>query len=124
MSVSASKGNKRTMVYWELKKASQAIERALDSLATIQDGLAALNKALKHVLAAGQAAEATTLAWEDEKGKKKVKVKRDALPAAIRRSIACEQAHLEKLLARVKAIPVTKDQVLAAKAEKAKRKAK
>lgn len=123
MSTSARKGNKRTDTYWNLKKASQALQRAMDSLATTQDGLAALNKAIRHVLDAGVAAEATKLDWE-EKGQPRSLVKRDALPAGIRQKISGLAAKVEAVMSEVKAIPVTKDQVVMAKVEKAKRKAK
>ncbi len=123
MSTSARKGNKRTDAYWELKKASKALQAAIDSLATTQEGLAALNIALRHIMDAGKLAKATRLDWE-EKGQPRSLVKRDALPAGIRRKITGLVAKVEAVMAEVKAIPVTKDQAAVAKVEKAKRKAK
>ena len=116
MSISARKSFKRTDAYWELEKAGKALQQAADRLATAGEALKALGKALEHMKGAGQAAEATKLDWE-EKGQPRSLVKRDALPAGIRRKIA-------GLAAKVEALPVTKDQAAVAKVEKAKRKAK
>ena len=86
MSTSASKGNKRTDTYLELKKARESLGVALDSLATARDALAAVQRALGHIKQAARSAEATKLDWE-EKGQPRSLVKRDALPAGIRRKI-------------------------------------
>ena len=123
MSTSARKGNKRTDTFLELKKARESLGVALDGLATARDALAAVQRALGHIKQAARSAEATTLSWE-EKGVAKSMVKRDALPVGIRRKIAGLATRVEAVMAEVKAIPVTKDQVVMAKAEKAKRKAK
>ena len=123
MSTSARKSNKRTDTYWELKKAGKALQQAGDKLATAGEALKSLGKALEHMKGAGQAAEATKLDWE-EKGQPRSLVKRDALPAGLRRKISGLAAKVEAVMAEVKAIPVTNDQVVMAKAEKANRKAK
>lgn len=123
MSTSARKGNKRTDTFLELKKARESLGVALDSLVTARDALVALQKTLGHIKQAARSAEATKLDWE-EKGQPKSLVKRDALPAGIRRKIAGLAAKVEAVMAEVKAIPVTKDQAAVAKVEKAKRKAK
>jgi len=123
MSTSARKGNKRTDTFLELKKARESLGVALDSLATARDALAAVQRALGHIKQAARSAGPTTFAWE-EKGYPLLKVKRDALPAGIRRKISGLATRVEAVMAEVKAIPVTKDQVVMAKAEKAKRKAK
>jgi len=123
MSTSARKGNKRTDTFLELKKAAEDLHKAADKLASIAEALKLLEKASGHIDNASKAAQATKLDWE-EKSQARSLVKRDALPAGIRRKIAGLATRVETLMAEVRAIPVTKDQAVMAKAEKAKRKAK
>lgn len=121
MTVSGRKYSKRVATYFDLGKAAKAAREAGDKLVSAGEALVKLGKAPEHVKEASRAAEATTLEWE-EGGEPRAKVKRDALPRSIRRKIAGLAARIEAVMAEVKAIPVTPDQVAVAKAEKERRK--
>lgn len=103
----ASKFSKKADVSWLLREAGQLLKEAggkLVKAAEAQEKLAIANNKLKQ---AAERSKPTTLEPIAEY-KYPGKTQRDGLPASLRRAIEREAGHVEKLLERVKAVPLTK----------------
>ena len=115
MSSSGRKDARRIAAYRQLEEAGKLLAEAGKKMTKAARALQLIEQAQKKVVAAQKTAEPTTLKAE-ETGTGRAKTLRDGLPADIRRAINRESERLKKLAARVKAVPVTKQQQLLAKA--------
>lgn len=103
----ASKFSKKADVSQLLREAGQLLKEAggkLVKAAETQEKLASANNKLKQ---AAQRSKPTVLEPIPDM-KYPGKTIRDGLPAPLRRAIEREAGHVEKLLERVKAVPLTK----------------
>ena len=109
MAISGRKDSKRIRALQDLEEAWALLGQAAKKGVRATQALLRIEEAREKVEKAALAATPTTLkAEESDTGKPKTL--RDGLPADIRRAIQREAEHLQRLAARVKAIPVTKDQ--------------
>ncbi len=125
MATASSKDSKRINVYQKLQGALANLNRALKLAGAARADLEAVVKELEEaqgqVAAAGKQAEASVIEWTGERGEPHRVVRRDALPAPIRRRIARVGRLLEELVPDVKAVPVTRGQLALQKQERARR---
>ena len=112
MSTTASKQNKRTAVYLELKTARQHLKNAKEELASCAKVISELMTAQLKLANADQLSRATSIG---------LKPKRDAIPVSMRKRIAVLMDKLGILMEDIRTIPVTQDEKATAKLKKAKR---
>jgi len=114
MSSSGRMDSKRIDAYHQLREAAKLFVRAAEKHLEAVEALGLLEEGRKRVKQASRVAQPTVL-----DGKKK----RDGLPAGIRGMISRLAAKADQVAQRVKDVPVTKDQKLAARAERRRRNA-
>lgn len=113
MSTKASKQNKRTAVYFELKTARQHLKNASEELVNCGRILSELMAGQVHLANSVQLSQATHIGQ---------KPKRDAIPTPIRKRIIALMDKLSVLIDDTRAIPVTQDEKATAQLKKAKKK--
>ena len=89
-------------------------------MTTAQEALESLARASKHLAEAERQAGPSVLPWEDQAGKHRI-VKKDALPAPIRRQVSTLGRHCLEVAERVRKVPLTVNEKAAADKEKALR---
>lgn len=115
MPTSGRKDSRRIRAFQELEEAWKLLEQAAKKGVKAARSLQFIEEAEKKVQQAARIAEPTTLrAKESDTGRPKTL--RDGMPADIRRAIQRDAERLKKTAARVKAVPVTADQRVLARA--------
>jgi hypothetical protein len=112
MSTTASKQNKRTAVYLELKAAKQHLKNAKEELGSCERILSELMAGKLQLSGARILSQATHVGD---------KPRRDAIPVHLRKRITALIDKLGVLMEDIRAIPVTQDEKAAAKLKKAKK---
>ena len=109
MATSGRKDARRIGAFQQLEEAWKLLEQAAKKGQKAARALQLIEEAEKKVQSTSVVSVPTTFKAE-ETGTGKPKTLRDGLPADIRRAIEREAAHLKKLAARVKAVPITEDE--------------
>jgi len=114
MSTEVRKDSKRIRAFQQLEEAAKLLAEAGRKMTKAARALQLIEEAGEKVQRAARIAEPTTFT-ADETGTGRPKTLRDGLPADIRRAISREAERLQKLAARVKAVPITREQRVLAK---------
>lgn len=118
---SAKKQAKKNEVAGLLKEAGQLLKKAGDKLIKASEAQYKLEQAAEKMFRARQASQPSK--YEPIPAMKYPgKIQRDGLPAEIRRAIMREAGHLDRLMERVKAVPLNEGEKALQKVKKMKEK--
>ena len=119
MASSGRKDSKRIEAARRLEEAGKLLAEAGRKMTAAARALQLIEEAERRVTKAARIAEATTIPAA-EMEREKPKRKHDGLPAGVRRKIATQEKRLHGLAKEVRIIPITREQVALARANRHK----